>query len=165
MQDYPITPDLRVLSILADLCGRHGKLWCFPNGQTIREMLANRFARVMSPRTLWRHLGALERDHYIKRQRRHKATPAGYLELHSTIYTLLRRTIRAMRGLTAYMIVAAGHRWARRWFPPVPKPAQSTPRQGDITGGPSPPEPAPDPNRVSRLRRLMETALKPMPRA
>lgn len=163
MCDYPITPDLRVLAILADLAGRHGKLWCFPNGKTLREMILNRFGRSMSRRTLWRHLGALERDHYIERRRRHRTAPTGGLELHSTIYVLKRRTIRALRGLTAYMIVAAGHRWARRWFPAVPNPAQSTPPQGDITGPEPPAAPPAHPDRVSRLRRLIETALKPMP--
>ncbi len=98
MDDYVDTPDLRILHVLTRLCAYHSKLYCYPNYQTIREMIEKFTGRRISARSLARHLGALERDGWIGRQRRHTTDARGELELHSTLYMLTARACKLARA-------------------------------------------------------------------
>jgi len=135
MDDYVATPDLRILAVLSGFCGYHGKLWCFPNQRTIAETLARRYQRTLTRRSINRHLGALERDHYIERKRRHRRGPLGRIDMHSTIYVLKARAVRALKDFGAFMLTVAAHPWARRWIAAVPGLAQCAPPQGHINAG------------------------------
>lgn len=98
MSDYVTTPDMRILHVLARECAHVSKLYCYPSGQTIVEWVFKFTGRRMSRRTLWRHLGALQRDGWLGRQRRHKTDLRGELELHSTLYVLTARALRYLRA-------------------------------------------------------------------
>ena len=99
MNDYVATPDMRILLVLARLCTRQDKLYTCPSLQTIRELVWRFTARSISQRSLCRHLGALVRDGWITRQRRHRTSALGTLELHSTLYIMRRRTVKWVRSL------------------------------------------------------------------
>lgn len=91
-------PDLRVIQTLTGLAAYHGKTYVMPSQRTIVRLLRQRTGRRMSPRTLNRHLTALERDGWIERVRRHKRGRTGALELHSTLYHLKRRALAWLAG-------------------------------------------------------------------
>jgi len=101
MSDYPRNPNALVLLTLAGLCVAHTKLYCYPSQATILELMEKRYGRRMSARSLNRHLGALERDGWLRRQRRHETAQDGSLRLHSTLYLLIRRAVTALRNLTS----------------------------------------------------------------
>ncbi len=103
MTDYVATPDMRILHVLARLCARYETLYCYPSGQTIVEMVWKFTGRRMSRRTLWRHTGALERDGWIGRQRRHETGERGELVLHSTLYVLTRRALTYLRATISFV--------------------------------------------------------------
>lgn len=86
-------PDLRLVQTLTGLAAHHGKTYCIPNQQTILHLMKQHTGRHMATRTLNRHLGALERDGWLERVRRHKRGRTGALELHSTLYRLKRRCL------------------------------------------------------------------------
>jgi len=98
MNDYVATPDMRILHVLARLCARHEKLYCYPSGQTIVELVWKFTGRRMSRRTLWRHTGAMERDGWLGRTRRHETGDQGQLVCHSTLYVLTRRALKYLRA-------------------------------------------------------------------
>jgi len=133
MTDYVKTPDLRILGVLAGFCGFHGKLWCFPAQRTILATLARRYARTLTRRSLNRHLGALEIQHYIERRRRHRHGPAGRIDMHSTIYVLKARAVQALKDFGSFMLTVAAHPWARRWLAAVPNQAQCAAPLGHFT--------------------------------
>jgi hypothetical protein len=97
--DYVQKPDFRILDMLARICAKHGKLYCYPSHQTIAELVFKFTGRSISTRSLSRHLGALERDGWLARTRRHTTGKAGELELHSTLYLLTKRTVKFCRSL------------------------------------------------------------------
>lgn len=99
--DYVDKPDFRVLDILARLCARFEKLYCYPSHQTLCELVFKFTGRRMSTRTLCRHLGALERDGWLGRQRRHETNMRGALELHSTLYVLTKRSVKWARSVAS----------------------------------------------------------------
>ncbi len=99
MDPYVAKPDFRILLVLARLCNYHDKLYCYPNPRTIRDLVFRFTGRVLSNRTLSRHVGALDRDGWIRRQSRHDTGPTGELELHSNLYILTRRTVKWCRSL------------------------------------------------------------------
>lgn len=99
--DYVAKPDFRVLDVLARICTKYGKLYCYPSHRTIAELVFKFTGRSISTRSLCRHLGALERDGWIGRQRRHRTDLSGELELHSTLYLLSKRTVRWCRALAS----------------------------------------------------------------
>lgn len=148
--------DLRVLNVLAGMSTHFGKLWCFPNQRTLLEQLRLKHGRTMCRRTLNNHLGALERDGYIKRHRRHKKGEDGQLELHSTVYTLLAKTIRLFGLHARFVRVAKAHPWADRWIFAVQKRAQSMDTQTDITAQPPKKQAALGDKFESWLRRLRQ---------
>ena len=162
--DYVTTPDLRILSVLAGLAGHNGRLWCFPSQATILDLLARRYARYMSRRTLNRHLGALVVLKYLRRVRRHKTAPDGSLEMHSTVYVMLQRCTRTLRGVAGYLAAAAAHPWASRQNNAVPIPAHSEPPQREIMDGGARKDRAPPPSQWIALRAMVAKAWKPMPR-
>jgi hypothetical protein len=92
--DWVQTFDLRVLHTLCRLCTYNEKLFCFPNHQTIREMVWKFYGRRLSARSMSRHLGALERDGWLRRERRTSKLPSGELDLHSTVYFMTARTVK-----------------------------------------------------------------------
>ena len=98
MDDYVATPDMRILHVLARLCARFEQLYCYPSHQTIRELAFRFTGRSISARSLCRHLGALERDGWITRRRRHERGRDGNLVLHSTLYVLRKRAIKFARA-------------------------------------------------------------------
>lgn len=95
-RDYVRRPELRLVAIISGLCTHYGKMYVFPSQEKLLQLLAKRYGVKMSLRTLNRHLGALERDFYIRRVRRHKLTrgPTGpRLLLRSTLYKMTARSI------------------------------------------------------------------------
>jgi len=97
--DYVRNPAFIILDMLARICARHEKLYCYPSHLTLVELIHKFSGRSMSTRTLCRHLGALERDGWLCRQPRHRQGPTGELELHSTLYMLTRRAVKFCRSL------------------------------------------------------------------
>ena len=91
-------PDLRIVQTLTGLAGHYGKEYVVPSQRTIVRLVKIHTGRSMSLRTLNRHLGALERDGWIQRLRRHKRGRTGKLELHSTLYRLRRRALAWLHG-------------------------------------------------------------------
>lgn len=89
---YVSTADLRVLCVLWGLARKFKKNYVFPSQVTLQRLVASFTGRGMCRRTMNYHLGALERDGYIERQRRHRKLANGELDLHSTMYFLKRRT-------------------------------------------------------------------------
>lgn len=104
-------PDLRIVQTLTGLAAHHGKTYCIPSQKTILHLVRTHTGRVMSPRTLNRHLAALERDGWIQRLRRHKRGRTGALELHSTLYHLKRRALAWLAG-TAKAAAQILRNWA-----------------------------------------------------
>ncbi len=101
-EDYVRTADFRVLDILARLALYKKQLYCYPSLQTIRELVFKFTGRSISERSLCRHLGALERDGWIGRQRRHETNRhTGELVLHSTLYLLTKRTVKWCRSVSS----------------------------------------------------------------
>jgi DNA-binding HxlR family transcriptional regulator len=101
MTDYVQKPDFRVLDIIGRLCVKFEKLYCYPNQKTLCELVFKFTGRSISVRSLCRHLGALERDGWIVRQRRHETNTSGELELHSTLYYLTKRAVQWMRSVSS----------------------------------------------------------------
>lgn len=103
---------MRLLAILTGLCAHVGKLYCFPSQEKILELLRKRYSVDMSRRSLNRHLGALARDFYIQRVRRHCQTRGATgrrLVLHSTLYKLTGRAMDfCNRYVRAFIVPAKG---------------------------------------------------------
>lgn len=85
-------PDMMIVSVIAGTAEKYGKHYCYPSQSKIREMLA-RNGRAMSLRALNRHLNALVRDGWLKRQRRHTHDPQRGWTFRSTIHKLTRRAL------------------------------------------------------------------------
>jgi len=98
MNDYVINPDFRVLTILAGLAGHQGRTWCNPYQKTLLRLIGQFTQRLMSRRTLLRHLGALVRDNWIERINRHQRLPSGELDLRASAYVI---TLKAQKWLGA----------------------------------------------------------------
>jgi hypothetical protein len=124
MCDYVKHPDIRILSVIAGLSASFDRLWCFPNQRTIKRLLLEHYNKAMSLRSINRHLGALERDGHIHRQRRHEKKNTGTLILHSTLYVIKAHAVQTLGKLSRFCAFAATHRWARRWITAVPKEAE-----------------------------------------
>jgi len=106
--DYVAKPDFRILHVLTRICARHEKLYCYPSAQTIIELVLKFTGRSISLRSLSRHIGALERDGWLRRTRRHKTGLMGELELHSTLYMMTRRTVKWARSVDDHTHVTQG---------------------------------------------------------
>lgn len=148
-------PDLRIVQTLTGLAAHHGKTYCLPSQKTILRLVKNRTARTMSPRTLNRHLAALERDGWIQRVRRHKRGRTGALELHSTLYHLKRRALAWLAG-TARAAAQILRNWAQAVDPSaVPLLAQSENPfvETSSSGGKKPP-----PEDFKRLKEALRAA-------
>jgi len=96
---YVRNADHRIVNVLAGLAAHFGKTWCKPSQDKILELLRTLHGRVMSRRSLNRHLGSLERDLLVRRIRRHKRGADGRLQLHSTVYVLLPRALQRLAKL------------------------------------------------------------------
>lgn len=101
-------PDSRIVEVLAGLAAHTYKSWCFPSQEKIVELLKRFTGRVMSRRTLNRHLAGLERDGQIRRKRRHIRDKRLGMVLRSTLYTIGGRFM----GRIGRIVDAAG-RWRR----------------------------------------------------
>lgn len=101
MSDYVAAPDFRLVNLLFGLAAHHGKLWCYPSQDKLCQLLARFHGRRMSRRSVNRHLGALVRDGWLQRLRRHKRGEDGGFEMHSTLYTFTRRAVRCFASLRA----------------------------------------------------------------
>lgn len=132
---YVAKPDMKVLLCLSGLAAHHGKTWCFPSQEKILELLAFKYQRVMSRRALNNHLGALAKLGYIERVRRHKTSPSGSLELHSSLYKIKARAAQFIGLMVKSINVLAAHPWSSRWISAVKKAAQSDDLQSNIIGG------------------------------
>jgi len=93
----------QVLSVLIETSQYHNKHYCYPNQESILKSLKLQFGRVVSRRTLNRYLHWLESHRFINRQRRHRRDPAGFLSLHSTLYSFTNKSTRFMRQLFGRM--------------------------------------------------------------
>ncbi len=117
-------PDSRICEVLAGLAAHHHRYWCYPSQAKICELLQRFTGRIMSRRTLNRHLAALERDGQIRRKRRHHRDPHRGMVLRSTLYTIAGRFLCRINR-----IVQAAARWRDRTTAAtqalrVPEPAQ-----------------------------------------
>src|SRR6266508_3494463 len=101
MTDYVSKPDLRILDTLTGLCAHQGRLYTKVHYAKIIELVERFTGRRLSPRSLSRHLGALVRDGYIRRQRRHDTALTGELILRCSLYALCRRAVQRARNLTS----------------------------------------------------------------
>ena len=101
MTDYVASPDFRLVNLLFGLATHHGKLWCYPSQDKLCSLLQRFHGRVMSRRSVNRHLGGLVRDGWLKRTRRHTRGRSGLMEMHSTLYTFTRRAVRCFASLRA----------------------------------------------------------------
>lgn len=99
MTTYVQHADFRIVNLLFGLATRHDKLWCYPSQDKITELVGRFHGRAMSRRTACRHLGALERDGWLKRVRRHRYDAARGYTFRSTLYTITRKTLRHFSGL------------------------------------------------------------------
>ena len=102
LNDYVRKPDLRVLAVIVGLGGYLGRLW-FPVSQAKQlQLLRDRYGLKMSRRHLNRQLGALARDGYVRRIRRHKRGPGGRIDMHATVYAIRLRAQRVFNNLVPY---------------------------------------------------------------
>ena len=101
MNDYVATPDLRITLVIARLCWRFQKNYAYPKYKTIQAQVLQLTGRSISIRSLARHLGAIVRDGWLERRRRHRTAPDGSLQLHSTLYICTARTRRWLANLGA----------------------------------------------------------------
>jgi hypothetical protein len=84
-------PDWRILEVICGLAASFGKSHCYPSQDKLLELIERFTGRVMSRRTLNRHLNALCAGQYLRRIRRHtKDKVHGYL-LRSTCYVPMWR--------------------------------------------------------------------------
>jgi hypothetical protein len=100
-EDYVKTPDMRIVDVLSGLAGKNNKIWVKVRYAKIQELLFKFTGRRLSVRSLARHLGALERDNYIRRQRLHETGWAGELVLRASLYVLRRRSVQRARNLAS----------------------------------------------------------------
>jgi len=98
-------PDLRICEVLAGLAAKYGKTYCYPSQTKLCELLKRFTGRVMSRRTLNRHLNALQRDMMISRRARMQRAKNGSLIMRSTLYhVMLRYAQRIGRAMKAAML-------------------------------------------------------------
>lgn len=101
-KDYVRHGNVYVLQTLQGLANHYQKTSVYPGYPKIRELLARFTPISLSERQIARHIGAAERDGYIRRIRRHRRAADGHLILRSTIYVITRRLTglwRRMLGL------------------------------------------------------------------
>lgn len=79
-------PDPRIVEVLLGLMGWARKTYVYPSQAKLLELLRSFTGRVMSRRTLCRHLRALERDGHVRRCRRIAERPADVLHVRTTLY-------------------------------------------------------------------------------
>ncbi len=84
-------PDWRIIETLAGLAGHHYRTWSYPTQEKILELLKRFTGRVMSRRTLNRHLKALQDGGWLRRIRRHVHDRKRGFVLRSTCYVIAGR--------------------------------------------------------------------------
>lgn len=90
MSDAPKKPSVAwpVFMSLVSLASHFDKRYIIVTQEKLLELVAQTTGRVMSRRTLNRHLLGLERGGYIARTQRHRTRPRSReLELRATLYT------------------------------------------------------------------------------
>lgn len=90
-------PDWRICEILLGLNGRFGAKYSFASQDKICELVKKYVGRAMSRRTLNRHLLGLQRDGFIRRQRRLTYHKHKGLQRRSTLYTISGRYFRRVQ--------------------------------------------------------------------
>lgn len=96
---------------IAGLANFHGKTWCYPAQETLLAKLKRHHGQNLSLRTLNRHLAALEAAGWIRRQCRHHNDRALGWVFRSTLYVILKPTIRAIQRMAKSVAFMA--RWGR----------------------------------------------------
>jgi hypothetical protein len=121
-ENVVINPDRSILVVLVGLAGRYGKTHCWPSQQKLLTLIREHTGRLLSRRTLNRHLKALERDLFIRRIRRHRRARNGSLELHSTCYVPMIRacqwfikSARSIAGVVGASMRSQPSTIVRRW--------------------------------------------------
>lgn len=114
MCDYVATPDFRLVVVLWGLATTHSKLYAYPAQQTLLDLVRRFHGRQLSRRSANRHLGALQRDGWIQRIRRHRYRPGIGLEMHSTLYKFTRRAVRYFAGVAGRTARVLGKPWQTR---------------------------------------------------
>ena len=84
---------------LAGHAASFGLTWCYPSHDTLRAKLAKHHSQHISPRTITRHLAALEAAGWIRRQCRHQPAADGHWTFRSTLYVILKPCQRASQAL------------------------------------------------------------------
>jgi hypothetical protein len=135
--NFSSRPEFTILTVLSGVAAHHGKNYCFPAQEKILGLLS-RYGVRMSRRTLNRHLNALERSGWIKRQRRHHVDPRHGMTFRSSLYTFTKRTFRWLSGLAAAVKKAVGWGGSFSSNSRVPNLAQHIPYRESYTGGAPP---------------------------
>jgi hypothetical protein len=139
MTDYAINPDLRLIALIAGRARREKKNYCYPGQPWLCSHLGAWYGRAMSRRTVNRHLGALVRDNWIRRVRRHRVEKGRGLTFHSTLYFLGRRAVRWLASLAGHRPGDGKNRSKSATTTRVPSLAQHLPLRGRIIAGPPTP--------------------------
>jgi len=92
-----INPDMRVLFILTGLATHMKKRYVYPSQLYICKRMRQMSGRVMSMRTVNRHLASLERDGLIRRQRRITHSKIRGTEFRSTLYHITQLAEKILR--------------------------------------------------------------------
>lgn len=85
--DAPQKPSFDVFLALVNLAAHFNRAWVIVTQEKLLERVKASTGRVMSRRTLNRHLLALERRALINRTSRHRRTRTGKLQLQATLFT------------------------------------------------------------------------------
>lgn len=104
--------NLALAQQLAGTAAAHNKTWCYPSHESLRAAMQRFHHQTISPRTITRHLDALEAAGWIRRKCRHQAAPDGHWTFRSTLYVILGPCQRALRALAK--TVAYFRRFSRR---------------------------------------------------
>lgn len=102
-------PDFRILDRLAGLAAWAGKTYTRASQEKICELLWRFDGIQTAPRTLRRHLNALDQDDYIEKVRRTKPDGAGGRTFDTNLYKLRDKALRIIRraGDTLRALLAA----------------------------------------------------------
>ena len=86
-----ISNNIPLLNTIDSIQKRYKKGYCYPSQEKLVALLGQFHSEFFSIRTLNRRLRRLETDGYLKRKRRLRATPDGFILFQSTIYSLTRK--------------------------------------------------------------------------
>ena len=115
--DYVKRPRTELVRLLVELAGHYKKRYCWPSQDKICELFETRHGIHLSRRSLNSQLGALERDGWINRTRRHRIEPGRGMAFRSTLYTFTHKAMRLVLSAVAAVAFFVGGTqptWAKK---------------------------------------------------